>query len=77
MNWRKDQYINILVKEYKKPLIKKILFKIQKDNKFYINFKHLVYYTLLQIICIDNYCKIYKTLKEKNYKYFIINDLIT
>ena len=32
-DWRKDQYINIPAKEYKKPPTKKSIFKMQEDNK--------------------------------------------
>jgi len=46
-------------------------FKIQKDNKLRVNLRHLVYYTLLWIIYVDNYYNIYKILKEKNYKYLV------
>jgi len=42
---------------------------MQEDNKLRVNLRHLVYYTLLWIVYIDDYCDIYKTLKERNYKY--------
>jgi len=44
---------------------------MQEDNKLRVNLKHLVYYTLLWIIYIDNYYNIYRTLKERNYKYLV------
>ena len=65
IDWRKDQQINILVKESLRLIIKRDIFKIQEDNKLRVNLKYLVYYTLLQIVCVDNYYNIYKALKEK------------
>jgi len=44
---------------------------MQEDDKLKVNLKHLVYYTLLWIAYIDNYCDIYKSLKKKNYKYLV------
>jgi len=44
---------------------------MQEDNKLKVNLKHLVYYTLLWIIYMDNYYNIYKALKKKNYKYLV------
>jgi len=44
---------------------------MQEDNKLRVNLRHLVYYILLWIACVDNYYNIYKTLKVRNYKYLI------
>ena len=44
---------------------------MQKDNELRVNLKHLVYYTLLQIVCVDNKYKMYKVLKVRNYKYLV------
>ena len=44
---------------------------MQKDNKLKVDLRHLAYYILVQIAYIDDYYNIYKTLKEKNYKYLI------
>jgi len=44
---------------------------MQEDNKLKVNLKYLVYYILLWIVYIDNYYNIYKTLKERNYKYLV------
>ena len=44
---------------------------MQEDNKLRVNLKHLVHYTLLQIVYIDNYYNIYKAPKVKNYKYLV------
>jgi len=38
---------------------------MQEDNKLRVNLKHLVYYTLLWIIYIDDYYNIYKALKKR------------
>ena len=35
------------------------LYSKQNKNKIKNNFKHLTYYTLLQIVYMDNYYKIY------------------
>jgi len=59
------------VKESLKPVIKKSIFKIEKDNKLRVNLKYLVYYTLLWIVYIDNYYNMHKTLKVRNYKYLV------
>jgi len=44
---------------------------MQEDNKLRVNLKHLVYYTLSWIACVDNYYNIYKILKARNYKYLV------
>jgi len=44
---------------------------MQEDNKPKINLKHLAYYTLSWIACIDDYYNIYKTPKARNYKYLV------
>jgi len=44
---------------------------MQEDNKLRVNLKHLAYYTLSWIACMDDYCDIYKALKKKNYKYLV------
>jgi len=44
---------------------------MQEDNKLRVNLKHLAHYTLSWIIYIDDYYNIYKTPKERNYKYLV------
>jgi len=44
---------------------------MQENNKPRVDLKYLVHYTLLWIIYIDNYYKIYKAPKERNYKYLV------
>ena len=44
---------------------------MQEDNKLKVNLKHLVYYTLLWIVYINNYYNIHEVPKKKNYKYLI------
>jgi len=44
---------------------------MQEDNKLKVNLKHLVHYTLLWIVYIDNKYKIYKAPKARNYKYLV------
>jgi len=51
--------------------MKKNIFKMQEDDELKVNLKHLVYYTLLWIICIDNKCEMHKVLKARNYKYLV------
>jgi len=49
--------------------MRKSIFKVEEDNEPRVNLKHLVHYTLLWIVYIDNYYNIHKTLKARNYKY--------
>jgi len=51
--------------------MRKSIFKIQEDDKLRVDLKHLAHYTLLWIVYIDNYYKIYKALKARNYKYLV------
>jgi len=44
---------------------------MQENNKLRVNLKHLVYYTLLWIVYMDNYYNIHKVLKKRNYKYLV------
>jgi len=44
---------------------------MQEDNELRINLKHPAHYTLLWIVYIDNYYNIYRTPKERNYKYLV------
>jgi hypothetical protein len=46
-------------------------FKLKSEDKLRVDLKHLVYYTLVWIICVDNIYKIYKALKVKNKKYLV------
>jgi len=44
---------------------------MQEDDELRVNPKHLVYYTLLWIACVDNYCNMHEALKARNYKYLV------
>ena len=44
---------------------------MQEDDELRVDLKHLVYYTLLWIACVDNYYNIYNAPKAKNYKYLV------
>jgi len=44
---------------------------MQENNKLKVNLRHLVHYTLLWIVYIDDYYNIHKTPKERNYKYLV------
>ena len=68
---RKDWQISILVKESLKLIIKRSIFKIKEDNEPKVNLRHLAYYTLLWIICVNDECKMHKAPKEKNHKYSV------
>ena len=46
-------------------------FKLKDENKLRVNLRHLVYYILAWIVCINNIYNIYRTLKDKHYKYLI------
>ena len=41
----------------------------QDEDKLQDNFKYLVYYTLLQIACVDDYYRIYQYPKQKAKRY--------
>jgi len=71
MNWRKDWQISIPAKESLKLVIRKSIFKTQEDDELRVNLKYLVYYTLSWIAYINDKCKMYKTLKVRNYKYSV------
>jgi len=44
---------------------------MQEDDKLRVNLRHLAYYTLLWIACVDNYYNIHEILKVRNYKYLV------
>ena len=62
---KKKWQITILAKDYSKKWSRNKQFKITENNKPRVNLKHLVHYTLLQIVYIDNLCDIHLTLKKK------------
>ena len=62
---RKKQQITILAKDYFKKWSRNRQFKTIEDNKPKVNPKHLVYYTLLQIVYVDDLCDIHLILKKK------------
>jgi len=59
------------VKESLRLVIRRNIFKKEKDDKLRVDLKHLAHYTLLWIVYIDNYYNIYKALKKRNYKYLV------
>ena len=67
--WKKKQQITILAKDYFKKWSRNRQFKITKDDKPRVDPKHLVYYTLLQIVCVDDLCDMYFAPKKKQQKY--------
>ena len=71
LNQRKKQQITILVKNYSKKQSRNRQFKITNKDKPQVNLKYLVYYTLSQIVYIDNLCSIYIVPKEKSARYLI------
>ena len=46
-------------------------FKLKDEDKPRVSLKYLAYYILIQIVYIDNQCKIYKALKAKNKRYLV------
>ena len=44
-------------------------FKLKNKNKLRVNLSYLAYYMLLWIACVDDMYNIYRTLKNKNWKY--------
>ena len=45
------------------------IYSKQNKDELQDNFKYLIYYILLWIVCVDNYCKIYQYLKQKVKQY--------
>ena len=68
---KKKQQITIPAKDYFEKWSRNRQFKITKDNKPKVNPKHLVYYTLLQIVYVDNLYNIHFILKKKQQRYLI------
>ena len=71
LNWRKKQQITIPAKDYSEEWSRNRQFKITNKDKPRVNLKYLVYYTLLQIVYIDDLCSIYIVLKKKSVRYLI------
>jgi len=46
-------------------------FKLKDKDKLRVNLKHIAYYILSWIACVDNTCNIYRALKDKNRKYLV------
>ena len=44
-------------------------FKLKDKDKLRVNLKHIAYYILSWIACVDNTCNIHRALKDKNRKY--------
>jgi len=44
---------------------------MQEDNELRVNLKHLVYYTLLWIACVDDQCEMHRVPKARNHKYLV------
>ena len=68
---REQQDFTVLVKDtligpswYTKGMYSK-----QDKDKLQDNFKYLVYYILLWIACVDDYCRIHQYLKQKAKQY--------
>ena len=66
---KKKQQITIPAKDYSEKWSKNKQFKTTKNNKPKVNLKHLVHYTLLQIVYIDNLYNIHLTPKKKLQRY--------
>ena len=46
-------------------------FKLKDKDELRVNPKHLAYYILSWITCVDNYYNIYRIPKAKNWKYLV------
>ena len=46
-------------------------FKLKSKDKLQVNLKHLAHYILVWIVYMDNIYNIYRTPKDKYYKYLI------
>ena len=44
-------------------------FELKEQNELRVNPKHLAYYMLLWIACVDNYCNLHYVPKAKHSKY--------
>ena len=44
-------------------------FKLKDKDELRVDLKHLVYYTLAWIVCVDSIYSMHRTLKDKYYKY--------
>ena len=51
------------------PLKRGYKFKLEPEDELRVNLKHLVHYTLLWIMCVDNYCNLHHVLKTKSGRY--------
>jgi len=69
-DWRDNWVITVPVDSQKMLLLKRnCKFELKLEDKTQINPKHLVYYTLLWIACVDDYYNIYYILKAKHGRY--------
>ena len=68
-DWRSNRQILVPANEIATFRLPRQRFKLKDEDEPRVNLKHLVYYTLVQIICVDNIYKMYKVLKVKNKKY--------
>jgi len=69
-NWRDNWEFTVNTDSQKLLLQKRgHRFTLKKNNKLRINLKHPVYYTLLWIVYIDDYCNLHYTPKAKHSKY--------
>jgi len=59
------------VKESLKVIIKRSIFKTEEDDELRVNLKYLAYYIISWITYVDDYYKIHKALKVRNYKYSV------
>ena len=69
--WREQWDFTVLAKD---TLIRPLqyikgTYSKQDEDKPQDNFKYLIYYTLSQIACVDDHCKIYQYLKQKAKRY--------
>ena len=65
------ELIKVLVLANKTVIVKLVQyrFKLKKEDKLRVDLKHPAYYTLLQIICVEDMCNIHRVPKDKHWKY--------
>ena len=69
-NWRDSWQIIVPVKSKAALIMYRYQkFKLQEENKLQVDLKNLAHYTLLWIVCVDNYYKMYKMPKVKNSRF--------
>jgi len=69
-NWRENWSMSVPADSQKMLSLKRdCKFKLKLKDELKVDLKHLVYYTLLWIACVDNHCNLHYVLKAKIGRY--------